>query len=190
VIVFENLWWLSSREGRQRPREWLTAQLLVALAFLPWVGLVLVQFESGSGNWLHLPPIDAPVKTLFRFVAGYGVDVAVPRYRYAAVVPFLGLYVPLLLVGVLGGEGEIRPWRAALLGYLFVPLVIALAVSRLVKPLYIIGRYDLLVFPAFALLVGRGLAWLGGGWRSAAMTAMACSTSIYLGLYWLGPPVK
>lgn len=194
VVLFENLFlpWAPRADGAA-VRRWLGAQAVVAAAFLPWLVIMRQQLGAGAGDWVPPPPADALAKTLYRFSAGYAVDAVVPSYRYAAMAPFVGIYLPLLAIGMLPAAADdqrTRRWQRAMVGWLFVPLVAALAISWIWKPLYVIGRFDMAVYAAFALLVGAGLARIPSRLAAAAIIAMAASTALYLSFLWLGGPVK
>jgi hypothetical protein len=59
--------------------------------------------------------------------------------------------------------------------YLVGPLILTLGVSLLWTPSYVLGRTDLVAFPAFALLAGLGLLQLQ---RRVRWAAMALSTTV------------
>ncbi|MCK4412188.1 MAG: glycosyltransferase family 39 protein [Candidatus Eisenbacteria sp.] len=54
---------------------------------------------------------------------------------------------------------SLRWWLTDALSF-FLPLIALLSASLLVSPAYVLGRSDAIVFPSFALLIGRGLARL------------------------------
>lgn len=68
-------------------------------------------------------------------------------------------------------------------GFLFLPLLGLLAASLVITPVYILTRTDVLAFPAFVLLIGRGLARLSRGaaggilcfWLLMSLAALAPS---------------
>jgi len=59
-----------------------------------------------------------------------------------------------------GAAGGAWRWWLTDALFVFLPLIALLAASRLFAPAYVLGRSDAMVFPAFALLIGRGLARL------------------------------
>lgn len=68
-----------------------------------------------------------------------------------------------------GGLADPRPW---LWSQLLAPLALLWAASHL-KPLYVVGRYDMVAWPALALLVGWGLARLTELRRGAVLAPLA-----------------
>jgi hypothetical protein len=99
----------------------------------------------------------------------------------------LGL-VALLLVGVwaVGPWGDQRlalPWlirrKLWLVGMLVVPLI-GLSLVSVVRPVYAVGRYDMIVFPAYALLVGLGLAKAHSLPRAGPLVAGSLATILLL----------
>ncbi|MBU1699887.1 MAG: hypothetical protein KJ970_02280 [Candidatus Eisenbacteria bacterium] len=55
--------------------------------------------------------------------------------------------------------------------YLFAPLFLILAASLIWAPTYVLGRADVVAFPAFVLVMGRGLALIGSRWRRGLLSA-------------------
>ncbi|MGH7820568.1 MAG: glycosyltransferase family 39 protein [Candidatus Binatia bacterium] len=176
---------------RGRTIAWAAALALVGILFLPWVPTLLAQLDGGGGDWMPPAPAAAVPKTLYRFAAGYVVDRFSPGYRYFAIAPLLVIYLPLLALGgapVAGESREGRIWRLALVCHLFVPLLVAFVVSVAWRPMYLPGRFDMTLYPAFPLLAGRGMSRLPVPLAVATAVASVISTSAYLALYWLVAP--
>src|SRR5262249_48950846 len=140
--------------------------------------------------WIETPPFLAILKSFELF--WLGGQAGVPRFQmyifdevqFPAVLRWLGLGLLLLL-----GLWVALPWKDQamriphlrqhkgwLLTQLGLPLVILWLVS-FVKPLYLAGRYDLIVFPAFILLIGLSFSKLQtigpGGQVVAGLVAVA-----------------
>src|SRR5262249_60516835 len=86
------------------------------------------------------------------------------------------------------GAGPRKAWLAAVVLF---PLA-ALWTASWWVPTYVVARYDLVAFPGLVLLVGLGLAKLGGGARGfAAPVAAALFFGVIgakLALYYALPP--
>jgi 4-amino-4-deoxy-L-arabinose transferase-like glycosyltransferase len=161
-------------------RRWLHyggSVLLCAVLFLPWVlgGRSLDSGAKAGSAWIRevwelTPPLLAIPLSLEVFGLGGQVDLVPIQMKQFTLLEFpsslrvLGLGTLLLL-----GIWSAMPWgdrdfdvpelgkrKAWLMLCLFAPLGMLWLVS-LRKPLYVVGRYDLMAFPAFALLVGLGL---------------------------------
>jgi 4-amino-4-deoxy-L-arabinose transferase-like glycosyltransferase len=145
---------------------WIAArsQLAVHLLLNPWT----------AQYWQTHPMGLAPIYSLGVFVPG-----GLPASAVGAGFPTLGrgsvvwtvISAALGLVCLLSAaRGTRGPWGAppdaerrevALeAAFLFLPLLGLLAASRVITPVYILTRTDVFAFPAFVLLIGRGLACL------------------------------
>lgn len=91
-----------------------------------------------------------------------------------------------------GPAGGPRPFPlvgAWLLLYLLVPLVAAVAYSAVSTPIYLPGRLDQLVAPAFCLLVAAGLAAIRPRVLSGlALAAVLAASLLHLGRYYAQEP--
>ena len=127
--------------------SWLGAASASALLFLPWVPRAL-QVLSFPGWREPVPLYTVPG----RFLTAYSLGLAVP--------PTLGLwlaagFLPILIAGLIVAQGESRPAVAYAILYLLVPALI-MALFLLRKPDFH-ERYLIVVTPAYALLLARGL---------------------------------
>lgn len=172
------------RKDRRLFKKLLFHQAIVMLLFLPWVP-ILAQQTGQTGLWMRpwwqaTPPALAIAKTLECFGAGGNY----PRYlSFFHVSPLRYVsYAVFALLGIIAlaptRDGSISPdssvaeqtevgsVKTYLLLNLLVPLLLPYAVS-FVKPIYLVGRNDLIAYPFYALLIGIGLvklarfAWVG-----------------------------
>ncbi len=75
--------------------------------------------------------------------------------------------------------------------FLFAPLIALTLASALWHPTYVLARTDAIAFPAFALLAGRALARMRGGWRVTCITLWLAISIAALGpTYGLGPRAR
>ncbi len=71
-----------------------------------------------------------------------------------------------------------------ILAYLFIPIVIAFLIS-LKKPIYVPGRYDMSVFPAFSLIISLGIYKIEKPiWRNYIIAVILVAISINLYNYY------
>ncbi|MFI5365783.1 MAG: glycosyltransferase family 39 protein [Candidatus Binatia bacterium] len=154
------------------------AALLIGVGFAPWLPTFLAQSANASPDWIagfwqQHAIIYAPL---------WSIESLGPGARYpfwstfkfasstAAGVVSLGL-AALVIGGALFAIGRDRRaedagdggalWAIVLtLGATLLPLIIALVVSLLRRPVYAVARYDLIAWGAYYLLAGAVLARL------------------------------
>jgi len=169
------------RRQHRQVRVWWAygAAMLVGLVLVvPWMVWSLVQRDDPVRGtdflrylWENTPPILAIPKTLETLGLGSQADVYPPFSKIFPLVVFPG-WLRLMSVAALIALGVwiAGPWKdrcleipdlqrrkAWLWAALLVPLI-ALWLISLVRPIYLVGRYDIIAFPAYALLVGLALA--------------------------------
>ncbi|MCR4407469.1 MAG: glycosyltransferase family 39 protein [Anaerolineae bacterium] len=149
IPAFHAVFILGHRTGWQPvplPR-WLAAATAAALLFLPWLPRAL-RLLSFPGWREPVPLYTVPG----RFLTAYSLGLAVPSD--------LGLwlavgFLPILIAGLIVTREDSRPATAYAILYLAVPaLIMALLLLR--KPDFH-ERYLIVVTPAYALLLARGL---------------------------------
>ncbi len=177
-----------------RPRAWLLARLITALAFAPWVvwvlnHLVLERREWLGSVWLRIP------YALLRYLDGYGIAAPdlirlsapltqILREEAAAVLLTLAPLLWLLFLGARRGarDPEQRTLFAGLLLLPFVPIVLLSPWLKVVHE-----RYLSFQAPFVLLLVALGLVTLSGRRRRLATLACAASLSFSLAAYYAAP---
>ncbi len=175
AVPFTAAFWIAGAALRTKPRDWramLAAHGIAAVLYAPWIPVLLAQVGGGAHEWIRVfwnersPLLLVPRTMEAMFVGG-----KMPVYLSLPVVPGAVRTVSTLLL-LVASAGIILHWRAArgkdtlgprraqmaaLFAFLFVPLLFLLAYSILKAPLYLVGRYDLPAYPAFAVLAGIGL---------------------------------
>ena len=183
VLLAANLYWLLFVRpfNDRRWYQWLAAQALVAILLLPLLAMLPGQLTAGHGDWIRRPALDAPLKTLFRFTTGWDVLVRTRPMRAIEILLF-GPYLAVLVPGVLysGDSDLLTSSRRDLVFFSAVPILAGYLFSLLVKPMYLIGRFDVVVFPLFALIVGRGFVRVGRVAQAAVLSALTISAVLYL----------
>ncbi|HET9470750.1 MAG TPA: hypothetical protein VFO24_06565, partial [Usitatibacter sp.] len=126
--------------------------------------------------WQATPPRAAIPKTLETFALGSQAGLGPLTMKHFSPEFPLALRVAgisgaaVLTIAALFARARALP---VIICGLLVPLVVLWLVS-FVRPLYIVGRYDLIAFPFFPLLVGLGSArLLRGGRRARAVAVVA-----------------
>ena len=182
VLVLTSLVaWPLGGEGRCRLRSWILWHVPpIATCAILWAACPSqlrqhVLLNAWTGHYWQSHPIAlAPLYSLGAFVpaglpaSALAVTLPVPA-RLSAF--WMALSIALGLVCV--AAGVLRMPRACAprlpsarrefaieAFFLAVPLLALLAASLVTTPVYIVGRTDVLAYPAFTLLVGRGLASL------------------------------
>ena len=175
--------------------QWLTATLAVGLGFLPYFFLaVWPAARAGGSAWIgrHWEPLTAIPRTLWAFmpagaypahlrglslaspdtvksaaiwlIAGNGIARTVPAVLVIAMFLFLARRVWLRQKDGAAGEKNICPHL--LFGTLtLLPLILAWLYSVVVRPNYLVGRYDLVAWPACMI------------WLALAITQFAQATA-------------
>jgi hypothetical protein len=169
-------------------RTWLACAGVGLLAWLPWAPTFLAQLENPDhyawflADWEEFGPAGVVVRTLRSFSPSveYAKFAGIEQYVRWGGWPTWGV-VALAAWGAVALVRERRSGDAAWpVVFLAVPVVGAVLVSSLLTPHYVPGRVDQMVFPAFALLVGAGLAALRppvlAGVAGVAILAIALTT--------------
>jgi 4-amino-4-deoxy-L-arabinose transferase-like glycosyltransferase len=179
---------LLSAPGRSRVRPLLATLAAVCVLYAPWVPVILGQMRTGQESWIapffaQLPAWAAVLRSLGALGAGG---------RYPLMNDFLSyhdlwmwgaaLSIVLGLAFTLSRRPE-RPGRKGLVAaFLLAPLLILWGISLLVRPVYIVGRYDVMAEVFFVVAAAWGALSLPKLWRASALAAFAA-----LSLYTLWP---
>ncbi len=166
---------------RARSRDWMLAAGAIVLLYLPWVPVLASQMGSGSYKFIRgvtQPPAwQLPVRSLVLFASGVGTGGITPGSLIGARGGALagagwGVLIVLSLVRVGWGWSRVdrrpspvdrpRSWVAlALTG--IVPLLGAALVGVIGPPVYLLGRYEILVLPLWLALVAASASTLLSG---------------------------
>jgi hypothetical protein len=155
-----------------------------------------------QATWEQIPPALAIPKSLEMLALGGQAGLVSPMLKQFRALEFPGWLRGLGLAAHLGlllwvalpwgdqrlGISGLRRKKLWLWTWLFFPLAALWAVSAAVKPVYIVGRYDIVAFPAYALLVGLAFAKLrrvtGAGRRLAPAVATILCLSLGAKLFY------
>lgn len=185
ALFFSNvfaLYWLW-RRGFDGLLEWLTAQLAVVLAFLPWVPTLYRQVSTGGGGWVERsvgkPGLRALADTWLYFSVGLDSQLYPVVLRRIAYLLFAGCILAavhrMFRSSQAGDRVErVREGILFCLMYAAVPVLVVWLLSQ-AKPMYSI-RYLLVFLPAYCLLVAVGIDRLPWKWVQLAATALLVLT--------------
>ena len=180
LLLILNLIWLIYLV-RHKPallKPFLLANLLAALAYLPWLPVAWRQATN--------PPVP-PWRALPQFwpmlVEGWTALSLGQSVEPASVWPVLLLTFSLLLLGIFYLKTIYSPHRfprtGLLFAYIFGPWLLIYLLS-LITPLYHV-RYLFTYSPAFYILLAAGLAWLSvrARWLAAGAVGLLLAASGY-----------
>ncbi len=167
---------LVRRGPRARLRELHAAHAMALVFYLPWIPSLIAQIRFGGTAWLErFFGILTPLHGLEAFIPAGNlppylgiVDIGLPRLL--APLPILGSAVALAVA--FRRRAELRSAVLSILAFTLAPALIVYVYSLALRPIYLVGRGDILFFPAFALLVGMGIAALRPRWAQAAAAAV------------------
>ena len=192
-----------------------TVVVLCMVLFSPWMLLNLstIAHPTAQHSWIQefwekTPPPVAIPKSLEAMAFGTHIGVGGSYMKQFTMMTFpssmrglgLGVLSAIVLIVLLPwGDGQLNiPWllkrKIWLLTFLLFPLLVIWTVSLLYKPYYLVGRYDIIAFPAFALFVALGLAKLQVGPRMGVILALLAASLLLipiatkLFLYYQAPP--
>lgn len=160
--------------SRRVANRWAVSMAVAGLLFLPWVAwsFLLVSHSTAGLGWIADAWARTPwaiPRSLEMFVIGPragALSITLKQFdtlTYPEPLRWLALSAAgalALWLVVPAGNAPLGPGLGArvvaLVVSMLTPLVVLLLVS-FVKPIYLVGRYDMLGFPAFPVLMG--LAW-------------------------------
>jgi len=187
--------WLEGH--RQRGLGWSVG--VAALAYAPWTVALLRQAASGAHDWLRpfwetTPPALALVRTIEVFAPGAAYPIILRPLPQHSTLRYLALgFMLLLLCVALAPRGrqaersDPEPNSLPLIlvsAFAFAPLGMAWLISTAAKPIYLVGRYDLVALAPFALLVSVGAARLPRPFRIAYVLLLLTLSAVSLRHYY------
>ena len=179
----------------------LSFALAVAL-WLPWLPLILEQSRTPALDWIApfwdaLPPVLALPKSLLAFLPGTVYPVIMrpmpQQTGFWILIPIVA--AALAFVYALrpmpedrtSGAGKVLQTeiRFLLITFLLIPLMLMWGYSRIVRPIYLAGGYDIIALPAFCVLAGWGVSrWVNRAGRSGSRHRAFIAAGV-LGVLWV-----
>ncbi|MCO6439425.1 MAG: glycosyltransferase family 39 protein [Phycisphaerae bacterium] len=215
------IFWAQDR--RRFLRRWFVSVAAVAVLFLPYAWIAVLPAAGGGGNrwiadrdtsllailqslWVMLPSADYPAH--LRGLSRHSPDTLLLAPAWLAQAAAV---LPIVLVALMGWAalrtrapkqmpstgGDSRAVHAPLLIMAVAPLLLAAVYSLIVRPNYLVGRYDLVAWPVFsiwfAVLIHDAARIAPMRGRAAAATSivillMACSALPVARMLALSPP--
>lgn len=189
------------RSKRLKQTKMLISLFIIAASFLPWVPILLSQPSAEATAWIK--PYWARGKWLMlpRSLEVVFLGANYPRYlrslpqatplvvRIATLIP-IGLIFCFAIFPWRKERLGIEQWRKILfllLGALFLPLLLIFFLS-FYRPMYVVGRHDLMVVFAAALILALGMAKLGRHWAFALIALVIYFTWGTLQANYKSPP--
>ncbi|MBA3530824.1 MAG: glycosyltransferase family 39 protein [Ardenticatenales bacterium] len=176
------LWWMVRQPRRAYRLPLLAALTVPALAYLPWVGVVLERLGADRSYWtgtLSLQEVVEPM--LASWMTGHTMheEWGVSLGWIGAALALVGLV--LLIERALQGKMPLRHWFLLAL-WLIVPLM-GLMLLSWNRPKYH-PRYLIFAAPAFLLCLAAVLGWLWGRRWGGQLLAF-CLTMVLVGTFLL-----
>jgi hypothetical protein len=193
ALPFAGSFWVAAlvlRVGRRDLLRLLAAHGAVAVAYSPWIPVLLAQSGSETHEWIRLWWDRVPAVRLVPWsLELLGIAGPVPEYLDippASAAARWGSAALTLAAGFAAFRPASRRDRApvprrtvaALAVFVLFPLAFLLAYSWIKAPLYLVGRYDLPAAAALPALIGVGLARLGA--RTGRAGVIALTTAVAL----------
>lgn len=171
---------------KQFRKDWLVANLIIALSFIFWLPYFLRQLTLGTSTRNLSGVFDAVLgkfsitalpQTIEKFILGR-VQVTWDGSLIIIVLP-VTFVCCLALWGIWKGKRR----EVYLLGaWLFIPIVIGYLLSLFI-PVFLYFRF-LFVLPAFIILVGMGIEASGARWKNLALSVVLLINLVALFKYY------
>jgi hypothetical protein len=146
---------------RGKFRELLKTHACVAVAYSFWLPHIFDQSHASSIDWIRylwagVPPWKHIPLSLQTLLGGW-MPRLVSMPDAGPVVAYASSFM-LIVLGLFAAVAPLKRQALALTVFLLTPLLFMLTYSVLVRPIYVVGRYDTFAFPGFLGLAGLG-AW-------------------------------
>lgn len=131
--------------------RFILSQIYIFVAYLPRLLILFKQITINMNPWISAPNAQYLTSTFLHFCI---LSWRLPLTEHLRLI--LKIIIPLFAFIFLIGSLTSLKRNIFLLFYIVIPLGLAFAISYKV-PLYVPGRYDIMVFPAFCLIIAAGL---------------------------------
>lgn len=147
-------------------RRWFLANALLALGYLPWL-LVMIGLPEKKIGGAQVSALLRLPYNYFAFVNGYSLGPSLRELRVAnlnVLEPYIWIIAPIFLVTLflfVAGVDHLRRDNSEkltlLLGWVFLPVLIAVAIPYVYSNMVFNVRYVLFSAPALLLILGAGI---------------------------------
>lgn len=157
----------------------IISQICIFIAFLPRIPILFKQALMDMNPWISTPKIGDLISSFKYFCLLSWRTPMTPLLSLALKIT-IPLFAVVFVIGLLGRKKE----NFFLFIYFFIPLGLAFLIS-LRKPIYVAGRYDMLIFPGFCLIIGVGLDKIKANYlQFILLTVIILATSFSLFNYY------
>lgn len=167
------------------------SQLIIISTFIPRISYLYYQLSIDQNPWILAPkPVD--FFTTFMHFSLLSWHMPLTRNVIILLAVILPIYAFLLGMAIFARDKVADNNKyfsnydktVFLSCYLFIPLLLAFSLS-FVQPIYLAGRYDMSVFPAFCLMIGFGWGKIKKrGLRNTLLAIIVISSFLYLPNYY------
>ncbi len=189
MLPVASAFWAAALVLRLTPAQWRRlglAYAAVGAAYVPWTVRVWEQAAGDSHAWIaHFFRDISSGKLVLATVEAFSPGGVLPEYidfpARLGTAPWafllsslLGLFAGIAGIRATTRPGMSRPPRTSmgvLLTLTAAPMVFLLAYTWLIKPLYVVGRYDVPALPMYLLLMAIGLQELTARLRAVNRVA-------------------
>lgn len=159
--------------------KFILSQLTILGAFLPRIFVLSQQIFMEMNPWIALTTLRDIYSTFLHFCL---LSYHLPLTESISIT--LKIAIPIFALIFLVGIFVSQKQNTFLPVYIIIPLAIAFVISCKL-PIYVAGRYDILVFPAFCLIIALGLSKITPRlFRLSLLTIIILSTLISLYHYY------
>ena len=132
--------------------KFVLTQAVILLDYLPRLLVISEQAARDMNPWIQVPTLSDVASTFMHFsLLSWSLFLTESLSKTLNFV--LPLFALIFLIGICSREKN----KLFLQTYLLLPLGLAFGVSYKI-PVYVAGRYDMIVFPAFCLILAVGLS--------------------------------
>jgi uncharacterized membrane protein len=179
---------------QERWRDWALAALAVLILYAPWAPALRAQASGSSYLFIEkvqeAPAWELPFRSLALFAAGVGTTGGEARGLLPAAGTWLASAVWVLLLWASLRDAATRRWNLAALLLAAVPLAAAAIGSAAWRPVYLLGRYEIMVLPILLALVAGGASGLLRGRLLPIAMALWAAGLALLSLGYTGEPQR
>jgi len=156
---------VSILKRRSGEKELLWTHLIILVFYLPWIFGILTQLSGNNTAWIHTPELKDLARTLVYF-AGWSWKLPFKAPDILFIITGLIIIIIAFLFSIFSlyftNKNNYQDCKSPvdikiLVFFLIIPAFTSFLISYL-KPIYVAGRYDVIFYPFFIILVALGLS--------------------------------